>query len=64
MLLLHKFHSAVEVAKLTNLASIAMNLAHLASVNSGDIEVTIILTNAVNVVTSANDYVASKVKIS
>lgn len=58
-----KFHTALEISKLTNLANTAIKLAHIASLNSKDIENTIILTKAVDIVGAANDFIASKVKI-
>ena len=56
-------HSAVELSKLVNLANIAVKLAHLEAIKSGRIDLTVPLTSAVDIVSAANNLVASKITI-
>ena len=56
-------HSAVELSKLVNLANIAVKLAHLEAIKSGRIDLTVALTSAVDIVSAANNLVASKISI-
>jgi len=63
MLMLSHFHDVIEASKLLNLATITIKLAHISSVNSGDLTLTIPLTTAVDVINTRNLLALSKIKI-
>jgi hypothetical protein len=56
-------HTAVELSKLVNLATIATKIAHIESLKTGQSDLIIPLTSAVDVISAVNNLVASKINI-
>lgn len=63
VLLIKAFHNALEISKLVNLATIATKVAHMASLNSQNTNLTIALTGAVNLISSCNALALSQVDL-
>jgi len=56
-------HTSVELSKLVNLAAIATKIAHIEAIKGGQVDLIVPLTSAVDVISAANNLVASKIKI-